>query len=238
LARLDRRTDAGALHVVGRPALVQAAARIALDAALAGEKGIRRVHVADEDAVLKCSPLFGKSALRWAAKRWLWRAPLPRVSEYHNLEWLTTRLFATPVPLAAGGMFHAGIPRWQFLVTRFIADGVPLETWLPGATSAERAAVLDEIAREVARMHALRFVHHDLWPRNLLVVPPSVGRARVHFLDAWAGGAGWGLRGVDYDLSCFESGMARLWTAAESRRWRERYDVELRTGLASSQASS
>ncbi len=217
---------------------MEAAARIALDAAHAGEKGIRRVRVADEDAVLKCSPLHGKSALRWAAKRWLWRASLPRVSEYHNMEWLTTRLFAVPLPLAAGGLFRAGIPRWQFLVTRFVADGVPLESWLPAASQAERGAVLDEIAREVARMHALRFVHHDLWPRNLLVVPPDGGRARVHFLDAWAGGPGWGWRGVGYDLRCFEAGMASLWTSAEAQRWRERYDTELRTGLASSLASS
>jgi hypothetical protein len=237
LARLDRSSDGGALHVVGRPALVEAAARIALDAARAGQKGIRRVRVADEDAVLKGSPLHGKSALRWAAKRWLWRAPLPRVSEYHNLEWLATRLFAVPVPLAAGGLFRAGIPRWQFLVTRFVADGVALETWLPAASQSERAAVLDEIAREVARMHALRFVHHDLWPRNLLVVPAG-GRARVHFLDAWAGGPGVGLRGVGYDLRCFETGMAPLWTSAEAQRWRERYDTELRTGVASSRASS
>ena len=219
-----------------RPDIAEAVVEIASTAARERRKGIERLRVGGEDAILKCSPMHGKSALRWAAKRWFLRTPLPRISEYENLRWLATRLFATPVPLAAGGVFRAGIPRWQFLVTRFVPDSVPFETWFPSATSAQRTEVLDEIAREVARMHALRFVHHDLWPRNLLVVPRESG-SRVVFLDAWAGGPGWGLRGVGYDVRCFESGMAARWSAEEASRWRAVYATELRRGVASSLAS-
>jgi hypothetical protein len=235
VARLVRRLDAGTLHVVAsRPALLEPASDLAADAARAGTKGIQRVQLGGEDAILKSSPMHGRSALRWAAKCALLRARLPRVAEHDNLAWLAKRLFATPVPLAAGGVFRGGVPRWQFLVTRRVADGVPFETWFPSAPPDARAHVLAEIAREVARMHALRFVHHDLWPRNLLVVQHAGSpRPGVVFLDAWAGGPGFQLRGTGYDVRCFTSGMAASWTPAEARAWSAAYAAERRVGLAS-----
>lgn len=209
-----------------RPEVLEAAAELAWRAAAEGRRGIERITLAGEDAVLKASPLHGKSAVRWGLKRAFLRARLPRVNEYYNLSWLTERLFATPLPLAAGGLVRGGIPRWQFLVTRHVPDAVQLHAWLAGGPSAtERASVLDEIAREVARMHALRFVHRDLWTRNLLVVPPR-NLSRVVFLDAWAGGPGFGLRGRGHDLACFERDMRELWTAEERARWLERYRAE------------
>jgi len=229
LARLDRRSALGELHVVGRrPEVVEAAAELALRAASDGRRGIERVQLAGHDAVLKCSPMHGKSAIRWGLKRVFLRARLPRVNEYENLAWLSRRLFATPSPLAAGGLVRGGIPRWQFLVTQFVPDAVQLHDWLAaGRPSAERAEVLDEIAREVARMHALRFVHRDLWTRNLLVVPRG-GQSRVLFLDAWAGGPGLGWRGPAHDLRCFERDMQPLWAGDDAAAWRKRYAAELR----------
>lgn len=207
---------------------MDAAAELALSSASAGRRGIARIELAGLDAVLKCSPLHGKSALRWGVKRLFLRARLPRVNEYYNLSWMTERLFATPLPLAAGGLVRGGIPRWQFLVTRFVPDGAQLHDWLAGGRPpAERAAVFDEIAREVARLHALRFVHRDLWTRNLLVVPAG-GLSRVVFLDAWAGGPGIGWRGTAHDLRCFERDMAPLWSADEAAAWRARYADERR----------
>lgn len=207
---------------------MEAAAELALRAAAEGRRGIERVRVVDEDAVLKCSPMHGKSALRWGVKRLVLRARLPRVNEYYNLSWLTERLFSTPLPLAAGAIVRGGIPRWQFLITRRVHDAVQLHEWFAtGPGAGERAAVLGEIAREVARMHALRFVHRDLWTRNVLVVPPNAA-SRVVFLDAWAGGAGIGWRGADHDRRCFESDMARLWTEEEARAWRATYAAERR----------
>lgn len=211
---------------------MEAAAELALRAAAEGRLGIGRVVLAGEDAVLKCSPMHGKSAIRWGIKRCLVRARLPRVNEYYNLSWLTERLFATPLPLAAGGIVRGGIPRWQFLVTRHVPDGAQLHDWLAsGPSASERAAVLDEIAREVARMHALRFVHRDLWTRNLLVVPGG-GLSRVVFLDAWAGGAGIGLRGTGHDLSCFDRDMRELWSPDERETWFARYRAERRAQAA------
>lgn len=205
---------------------MHAAADLATQYAEARRFGIERVELLGEDVVLKSSAMHGKSAIRWGIKHTLLRARLPRVNEYYNLSWLTERLFSTPLPVAAGALVHLGVPRWQFLVTRFVKDAVTLHDWFAGSPSgAERAAVLNEIAREVARMHALRFVHRDLWTRNLLVVPPG-GLSRVVFLDAWAGGAGFGWRGRSHDLRCFERDMHGLWSDAEARAWRANYTSE------------
>ncbi|MBL8860600.1 MAG: hypothetical protein JNK02_01190 [Planctomycetes bacterium] len=226
MARLDRRTPLGALHVVGRQReVLEAAAELALERAREPFRGIARVDLAGADAVLKASPFHGKSALRWGLKHAL-GARLPRVNEHHNLSWLHERLFATPEPLAAGALVRRGLPRWQFLLTRHVADARQLGAWLAGGPpAAERRAVLDELAREVGRMHALRFVHRDLWVRNLLVVPPG-GLGRLVFLDCWAGGPGPGWRGRGHDLACLESDLRALWTSEEARRWRALYAAE------------
>jgi hypothetical protein len=228
LARLVRRTPRGSLRVeADADELARAAAELAAPLAAAGAKGLREVELAGAAAVLKSSPLHGRSALRWGLKRALFGARLPRLAERRNLSWLRSRLFAAPEPLAAGALIAAGVPRWQFLVTRRVERATPLQEWLPRAPPAERAAVLDEIAREVARMHALHFVHRDLWPRNLLVVPAG-GLSRVWFLDCWAGGPGPGWRGPAHDLACFERGAGALLEPGELERWQARYAAELR----------
>ncbi len=201
---------------------MEAAAELALDRARASFRGMERIELAGEDAMLKGSPMHGKSALRWGVKR-AFGARLPRVNEYWNLSWLTERLFATPLPLAAGAIVRRGIPRWQFLVTRRVHDTQPLHDWFTSTRSAdERATILFEIAREVARMHALRFTHRDLWTRNILVVPPG-SVSRVLFLDCWAGGPGPGWRGPSHDCACFRRDMEHLWTHGESESFIQWY---------------
>lgn len=223
MARLDRKTALGALHVVGwRSEVMEAAAELAVDRASASFRGIERIVIAGEDAMLKASPMHGRSALRWGLKH-AFGARFPRVNEYSNLSWLTERLFATPLPLAAGAIVVRGIPRWQFLVTRRVHDALTLNDWFTSARPAnERSAILTEIAREVARMHALRFTHRDLWTRNILVGPPGT-LSRVLFLDCWAGGPGPGWRGRGHDVACFRRDMESLWTLAESERWSQEY---------------
>lgn len=214
------------LHVVGwRAEVMEAAAELALERARVSFRGIERIEIAGEDAMLKASPMHGKSALRWGLKH-AFGARLPRVNEYWNLSWLTERLFATPMPLAAGAFVSRGIPRWQFLVTRRVPDALPLHDWFTSARPAhERIAIVNEIAREVARMHALRFTHRDLWTRNILVVPPG-SLSRVLYLDCWAGGAGPGWRGPSHDRACFRRDMAPLWTVDESESWTRTYEKE------------
>jgi aminoglycoside/choline kinase family phosphotransferase len=89
----------------------------------------------------------------------------------------------------------------QFLLTVDVPGAITLEAFLRGERVTDRDEVLDELARETARMHALGFVHHDLYPRNVLVLPRT-DTARVAFLDAWAGGPPPQLRPAAYDLAC------------------------------------
>ena len=208
MARLEVATEFGELRVVGaRDEIVRAAVELACaDAARAGH-GIERLRFEGTDAWFKREVLFGKSRVRWGLKALVLRAQLPRVAEYHHLHWLAERLFQTPSPLAAGVFVRRGFPVRQFLITEHVAGSMPFESWFDGAPSGERVAVIDEVAREAARMHALGFVHHDLFTRNLLVVPQDQAR-RAFFLDAWAGGPPPQMRGAAYDVACFllESG--------------------------------
>lgn len=191
------------LRVVGwREDVMRAAITLACRDAARGSAGVERIAFAGTEAWFKREVLFGKSRVRWGLKSLVLRAKLPRVAEYYNLSWLNERLFQTALPLAAGVFVRAGFPTRQFLITAHVTDSIPFETWFATATKDERTAVLDEVARETARMHALGFVHHDLYARNLLVVPRTDAR-RVFFLDAWAGGPPPQMRGASYDLACF-----------------------------------
>jgi len=162
----------------------------------------RFVDFAGGRAYFKLSALAGKSRVRHALKRALLRAPLPRLAEFANLSWLRDHGFAAPEPLAAGALWQRGLPSFQFLLTREVAGARTLGTFLTETPAgSERAAVLEELASTVARMHAARFLHHDLFARNILVAGTSPAN-RIWLLDCWAGGPPPQARGPAYDLAC------------------------------------
>jgi tRNA A-37 threonylcarbamoyl transferase component Bud32 len=223
LAKLELRTRCGTLAIVGwREPTMRAAAELVLERAHAAPRGIERIAFGDGWAFLKHDSLRGKARVRWTLKRWLLRARAPRVQEYYNLCWLCERLFSTPLPLAAGVCSRRGAPHFQFLLTQAVDDAPTLEQFLKSADASARASVLEELAREVARMHALGFVHHDLYPRNILVRAPG-DLGRVTFLDAWAGGPPPQLRGAAYDLACFFLRGPEQLSEAETRVFLESY---------------
>lgn len=182
--------------------LARAAAELVLPLARSGERTHGAIEIAGRRAWIKGSPLAGRARARWTLKRRLLGAPLPCERERANLAWLRERLFLAPEPLASVAVARGGAPVYQALVTELVEDAQPFEARFASATSAERERWLEELAREVARMHALHFVHRDLFPRNLLVAPcPSGGE--LWFLDCWKGGERVQLRGPSYDLACF-----------------------------------
>ena len=163
-------------------------------------------HAAVQDfgevrAYVKASGLSGSSARRHGLRRIFLRIQPPRLREYQNLNWLHARLFQVPRTIAAGVLWRAGLPRHQALVTEWLPEHPTLDDFWRSTDDEQRGAVFDELAREVARMHALRFLHRDLFARNLLV-GPDTGRRRVVFLDTWAGGPDPSFRGPAYDLAC------------------------------------
>jgi hypothetical protein len=205
----------------------------------AREEAVRLVLSADRDAPLaesgqvagrpcwlKGGPLRAKASVRHSLRRHLLRLPVPRLAEYHNLVWLRKRLFRTPEPICAAALHVRGLVRYQVLATGLVQDGIPLPEALAGASPEERTELVDELADEAARMHALYFVHRDLYPRNVLVTPPkedgSDGR-RLVFLDAWRGGPFQRMRGPAYDLACLMLEGAAIFTPFEQRRIFERY---------------
>jgi hypothetical protein len=170
-----------------------------------------------------------KTRWRYALKR-LVLLPYPRRAERDNLLWLRQRCFLAAEPLVVGEHRHAGLVDYGFLITRREQDALPLEQKLAESDAAERGELIEELAREVARMHALRFVHRDLHARNLLV-RPSGSPGRIVFLDCWAGGAGPGWRGTAYDLACLDSEAQRLLSPKEREQLASIYSEELQAQL-------
>lgn len=192
-----------------------AGAELGRELAASGVRRSELVPFAGTTAYLKASPLAGRSRWRHAARRALLRTRVPRVQEYFNLCWMHNRHFQTPLPLAAGVLVRRGLPRYQFLLTLKV-EAAGFEEALAAEPPTARAALLEELGRELGRMHALGFVHHDLFPRNLLVLGSDWPR-RLVFLDAWAGGEAFHLRRPSYDLACFLLDGARLLDAEDQR---------------------
>ncbi len=226
---MRRKTPQGAVFVQARD---EAAREEAVELALAlREQGsVSRVErVADRECWIKGSPLRGAASLRHSLRRHLLRSAVPRLREYHNLIWLRKRLFRAAEPVCAGALHVRGAVRYQFLATTLVAPASALPAVLAQAAPEERTELVDELAGEIARLHALFFVHRDLFPRNLLVTPRSDDGAdarRLVFLDAWRGGPFQRLRGPDYDLACLMLEGASLFTPFEQRRIFERYLAE------------
>jgi tRNA A-37 threonylcarbamoyl transferase component Bud32 len=231
LVRLE--TPAGRLFVVGaEPGRLEAVSSLVLrelgrnvirdphDAAKPRTHvGIERIDFAGTPAWFKRSFLRGRSRWRWSMRR------VPRLREHDNLIWLARHSFQVPVPLAAGVLVRSGLPLWQFLITQDMTDVVTLESCLREGARTDRAELLDELARETARMHALGFVHHDLYPRNVLVRPAGQAH-RIAFVDAWAGGPAPQLRSAEYDLACFFLRADRELEADEVQRFVDVYASE------------
>ncbi|HTF90987.1 MAG TPA: lipopolysaccharide kinase InaA family protein [Planctomycetota bacterium] len=210
-------TPAGRLELaIFDPEYLEAARELVL--AHAGDSAgfAGAVRFMGRDAWMKSSLLRGRARFRHSLRHTLLRAPLPRVREAINLAWLEQHAFQVPHPFAAGSLGGAA-PRWQFLISEFVA-GTPLDERLRAADASERGELLLELAQETARMHALGFVHRDLFWRNFLVATAPAKR-RLVFIDAWRGGARRQARGPAYDLACLFLEGPSILRESEIRAW-------------------
>jgi tRNA A-37 threonylcarbamoyl transferase component Bud32 len=170
----------------------------------------------------KAGKLKGRSRWRHALRGWLRLGHAPCVQEYFNMCWLHNRHFQVPLPLVGGVVRRHGLPAYQFLITRQVLGSATLDEALDSEPQPRRRELLRELAQEVGRMHALSFVHHDLFPRNILVAPADWPR-RILFLDLWAGGDCLHFRPPAYDLGGFLLESAHLLVAEERREFLEDY---------------
>jgi tRNA A-37 threonylcarbamoyl transferase component Bud32 len=155
---------------------------------------------AGNDAWLKSEPLASGPARRHRLRARFLGRPYPRRAEFENLAWLRSHGFGAPEPLVACVGRVGGRALWQFLVTSTVQDATDLRSFLERRPM-ELGALLDELGQQVAALHALGFVHRDLFPRNLLL-RGGPERPELFFLDAWRGGARPQLRAADHDLAC------------------------------------
>ena len=229
MTEFRRDTPAGRARAVG-PDLETCAAAVELCARLAGEGRVGRALRLDAGEVwVKAGALRGKSRLRHGARALLLRRPPPRAAEYHNLRWLARHLFRVPRPVAAVSFWRGALPAYQALLLELVPGARPLHERLPELAGAERDALLAELAREAARMHALGFAHRDLYLRNVLVRPAADAPGdprRLVFLDAWSGGPRRGARGAPRDLACLLLEGANLLARDEQLQLLERYLAE------------
>ena len=231
--RLFRASPLGRLSATGPDEeLCQRALELALELVPEGRVA-RAIAFGATPAWVKGGPLEGKARLRHGA-RGLAGLSLPREREYANLRWLAARLFRVPRPLAAAALYRRGLPAHQLLFTGLVEPAAPLHEALPDLGAAERDAVLTELAREAARLHALGFTHGDLYLRNLLLLPlcppDEAGDARrLVLLDAWSRGPrrlGPTTRGAGRDLACLFLEASSLLSEPELEALLERYLAE------------
>lgn len=187
----------------------------------AGTKWRARPILGTQELYAKGSPLAPRAALRHALARLCLRRREPRLAEFANLAWLRRHGFSAPLPRLAGVWRQAGLPRYQFLVTEAV-PAPPLADFLAAADEATRLAAVTHLGEVLARLHALGFVHRDLFARNLLVHSGPDGPQPV-FLDAWRGGPGPDLRGPLHDLGCLMLDGATLFRPAEQARFLSAY---------------
>ncbi len=184
-------------------------------------------ELANRHLWLKGDHLPGSARWRYSLRR-LAGLPLPREREARNLQWLRERLFRAPQPLASCVLVRGALVRYQLLVLAPLPEHRPLPDALAVADPLDRARWIEELAREVARLHALHFVHRDLFLRNVVVGrdPAGTDERELCFLDAWHAPYARPCRDVAYDLGCLFLDAVTLFTADELGRWIRLYARE------------
>ena len=160
-ARVVSEYGAGALVELERRCSFHCPQEVAEPIVLAGLEGtLKRRQV----------PL-GRS-LRLGLRRWLLGTPAPCEAESAHLTWMRKRLFRAAEPLGSVTIHRLGFPCRELLVTRRVEGAQPFHAAVVAAPPPRRARLFAELGREVGRMHALRFLHAELYPRNVLVTEP------------------------------------------------------------------
>ncbi len=160
---------------------------------------------------LKGRRVTPSTARRYRLRAALTGRPFPRVCEWHNLGWLRRHLFVAPRPLAAGIVLQEGRVSAQWIATEWMHGYAPWEAVWADSLPSERLSRVERLASTVARLHALDFVHGDLFERNLMVQPDRP-QGPVALLDAWSGGPRGHRRGWVYDLACLSLPWPVAWS--------------------------
>ena len=175
------------------------------------------------EGTIKGGPLPLRRCLQLGLRRWVLGAPAPCEAEANHLTWLRKRLFRAADPLGSVTLHHLGFPSRELLVTRAVHGALPLREASAAADSSRRAQLFAEFGREVGRMHALRFLHAELHPGNVLATEPcdepgpGFGRSLIWLGSAKGGPTAWrrgNLDRLEDDLGAWFS-LAADWMQGE-----------------------
>ena len=137
-----------------------------------------------------------------------------------RLEWSNTLALRridvpTAVPLAVGARRSRGWVRRSVLMTGAIEPVLSLAHFMKQPTHDAAARLLDQLARNVATMHAAGFYHRDLHGNNLLCRRRRDGQMLVLFVDLHEG----------------------IWLPRVPRRWAVRDLARLNASLTANRAA-
>lgn len=154
--------------------------------------------------------LFGRSRVR---------------REFDNLAQLRAWGLDAPAPVAYGEVRRAGWLVRSCLLSEAIADATPLDAFIrDGLTRERRRELIDALADYLRRLHQHRFVHHDLYWRNIILNGMSF--AHFHLIDAHKGHC-WSsardLPGRAQDLATLDAPAPSFFRGTERLRFFLRY---------------
>jgi hypothetical protein len=93
----------------------------------------------------------------------------PRIKEFHNLNWLRQHGYGAARPLVGGIIKTDKCRCYQFLIVEYITGTKNLDDALLELPSVKRLALLQALAHQIRSLHQAGFIHHDLFPRNILI---------------------------------------------------------------------
>jgi tRNA A-37 threonylcarbamoyl transferase component Bud32 len=133
--------------------------------------------------------LFGRSKVR---------------REFDNLAWLRAHGFDAPLPIAWGEERSGGWLARSLLISEGIPQPVALSKFirdtLPSRPAATRRDLIERLAALTRRLHEQRFVHHDLFWRNIILTGETLERFALidaHKGRVWRAGAAQQSRAAD-----------------------------------------
>jgi len=215
-----------------------------------GTTEVRRIELADgpRPRIL----FLKKYSFPTAAERWrgalrgtfLVRSKVRR--EFDNLTRLRAWGFDAPAPVAWGEERIAGWLARSFLISEEVPEPLPLHRFIrdvlptraPEEQRALRAGLIRRVAELTRRLHERRFVHHDLFWRNIILSGSDF--TRLFLIDAHKGRvwrAGSEDRSRAADLAALDAPAPQFFRRAERLRFfllylgRARLTVEDRTLL-------
>lgn len=176
---------------------------------------------------------FSTAADRWRGAlrgTFLGRSKVRR--EFENLARLRAWGFEAPAPVAWGEERVGGWLARSFLISEGVPEPVPLDEFIRDVLSARpaevqralRAELIDRVADLTRRLHDRRFVHYDLFWRNIIVSGSSLAHLAVidaHKGRVWRSGTGGRSRAAD--LAALDAPAPQFFRRTERLRLFLRY---------------